>query len=490
MTDHEVVIGLEVHSQLLTRSKMYCSCSSDYQDAGPNTVVCEVCMGMPGVLPVVNRRAVELVIATGLALDCTISENTKFDRKNYPYPDLMKGYQISQYDEPVALGGRLGVEVDGHETTIGITRVHLEEDTARLLHRDGPNGGYSLLDVNRAGVPLMEIVSEPDIRSPEEARSYLTTLHTILRYIGVSTANMEEGSFRCDANISIRPVGDEELGTKVEVKNMNSFRSVYNALRFESERQTRLAAEGGRIVQETRGWVDERGVTVSQRIKEGVDDYRYFPEPDLPPIVIERGWIEEVHGRLPELPTARRSRYIDDYGLSDYDARLLTASKATADFFEAALLSRPLEGEALEKAAKSVGNWVLGELARLLNTSGESVDQARFEPGQLMELLELVDAGTLSTGMARTVFEEMFETGAPPKRIAEERGLVQISDADAVQPAVVEAVSDNPGPVADYLAGKEVAMKFLVGQVMKITRGKANPQLVAEMLKDKLESMR
>ena len=341
---YEAVIGLEVHSQLLTNSKMFCSCRSGYQDAPPNTVVCEVCMGMPGVLPVINRRAVELVIQTGLALDCTIGRYTRFDRKNYPYPDLMKGYQISQYDQPIAANGRLLVEVDGTSRPVGITRVHLEEDVARLAHRNGSGGeAYSLLDINRAGVPLMEIVSEPDMRTPEEARSYLTFLRSIIRYIGASKANMEEGSFRCDANISIRPEGATELGTKVEVKNMNSLRSVYNALDYEKERQTRLAEAGERIVQETRGWVEGRDVTVSQRTKEYDSDYRYFPEPDLPPVAIDPEWVEEVRSRLPELPQARRARFVEEYGLPAYDAGLLTASKATADFFEAVMNVRPLD---------------------------------------------------------------------------------------------------------------------------------------------------
>ena len=470
---------------------MFCSCGAVYQDAEPNTMVCEVCMGMPGVLPVINRRAVELVIATGLALDCTISEYTRFDRKNYPYPDLMKGYQISQYDQPIATNGKFAVEGNGHVRVIGITRVHLEEDTARLLHRHERNGGgYSLLDVNRAGVPLMEIVSEPDLRSPEESRSYLTTLHSVLRYIDASTANMEEGSFRCDANISIRPRGSEKLGTKVEVKNMNSFRSVFNALEFEMERQTRLVREGRRIVQETRGWVEDRQVTASQRTKEYASDYRYFPEPDLPPVVIDRTWIEAVRGSLPELPAARKARFVEELGLSTYDAGLMTASRATADFFEAVLRVRPLEGEALRHLAKSVSNWMLGELARLTKATGVAVEHIKVRPGNLLELLDLIDSGTLSTSMARSVFQEMFRTGAPAGRIVDEGGMAQLSDADAVRPAVEEAVSSNPDPVSDYLSGKETAIRFLVGQVMKITRGQANPRLAAELLKDKLESMR
>ena len=488
---YEAVIGLEVHSQLLTNSKMFCSCRSGYQDAPPNTVVCEVCMGMPGVLPVINRRAVELVIQTGLALDCTIGRYTRFDRKNYPYPDLMKGYQISQYDQPIAANGRLLVEVDGTSRPVGITRVHLEEDVARLAHRNGPGGEpYSLLDINRAGVPLMEIVSEPDMRTPEEARSYLTSLRSIIRYIGASKANMEEGSFRCDANISIRPEGATELGTKVEVKNMNSLRSVYNALGYEKERQTRLAEAGERIVQETRGWVEGRDVTVSQRTKEYDSDYRYFPEPDLPPVAIDPEWVKEVRSRLPELPQARRARFVEEYGLPAYDASLLTASKATADFFEAVMSVRPLDRGARQRLAKSASNWTLGELARLLNAAGGKIEDIVFQPGHLVELLDLIDAGTLSTGMAKSVFEEMFKTGSPPERIARKGGMVQISEAADVQPAVDEAVANNPKAVADYLAGKDTAVRFLVGQVMKRTKGKANPQLTSDLLAKKLESMR
>ena len=489
--NYETVIGLEVHSQLLTRSKMFCSCGAGYQDAPPNTMVCEVCLGMPGVLPVINRRAVELVIATGLSLECTISGYTKFDRKNYPYPDLMKGYQISQYDQPVATGGGLSVESNGAEKRVGITRVHLEEDVAKLAHETDPDGtSYSLLDVNRSGVPLMEIVSEPDMRSAEEARSYLTRLRTIIRYIEVSTANMEEGNFRCDANISVRPEGSKELGAKVEVKNMNSFRSVFDALEYEVDRQVTMARAGERIVQETRGWVDDRRVTVSQRTKEGASDYRYFPEPDLPPLAIAPEWVEEVRARLPELPQARKTRFVEQYGLPLYDADLLTATKSSADFFEQTLKSSPVNGNSQQKLAKSVSNWMLGELARLLNTTGIGIDDVRIEPGYLIELIGLVDEGTLSIAMARTVFEEMFETGEAPKSIAQEKGLVQISDVDSVQPAIDEALAGNPDPVADYLAGKEAAMRFLVGQVMKITRGKANPQIAARLVKEKLESMR
>ena len=488
--NYEVVIGLEVHSQLLTKSKMFCSCGADYQDASPNTMVCEVCMGMPGVLPVINRRAVELVIATGLALECSISRETKFDRKNYPYPDLMKGYQISQYDQPIAKNGKLTVQVDEGEKTVGITRVHLEEDVAKLLHRNGSNGdGYSLLDINRAGVPLMETVSEPDMRSPDEAKAYLTTLHTILRYIGASTANMEEGSFRCDANISVRPEGADELGAKVEVKNMNSFRSVHAALEYETGRQIRMAREGERIEQETRGWVDDRGVTVSQRSKEYASDYRYFPEPDLPLVVIEPGWVDEIRATLPELPQAKKARFIDQYGLPSYDAGLLTTSKGTADFFETVLEAGSGSPET-RPWAKSVSNWMLGEVARLLNETGTEIQHIKVKPQHLAELIELVEAGTLSNNMAKTVFEEMFATGRPPKELADEQGMVQLSEEVSVRPAVEEAVSANEEAVADYLNGKDRAMGYLIGQVMRITKGKANPQVASKLVKETLEARR
>ena len=487
--DFEAVIGLEVHAQLLTRSKMFCGCSAEYQDAPPNAVVCPVCMGMPGVLPVINRKAVEHVIRTGLALGCEIAEYTKFDRKNYPYPDLMKGYQISQYDMPLAANGALRIEADGAERTVGVTRVHLEEDVAKLLHRTETFGeGYSLLDVNRAGTPLMEIVGEPDLRSAEEARAYLTELHSILRYIGASAANMEEGNFRCDANISVRRRGDEALGVKVEVKNMNSFRAVFRALEYEAIRQVEVVEGGGRVVQETRGWVETEGKTVSQRVKEGASDYRYFPEPDLPPLEISRGWVSEIAESLPELPRARRERFVGALGLPEYDAALLTASRETADYYEAALAAK---GEAPSaEFAKSVSNLMLGEMARLLNLSGESISDVKIAPPRLAELQTMVDDGTLSATMAKTVFEKMFESGRAPREIARSEGLAQISDESAVESAVADAIAANPEAAQAYLDGKRQAMGFLIGQVMKATRGKANPRIASRIAQEKLEAMR
>ena len=454
-------------------------------------MVCPVCMGMPGVLPVINERSVEYVVRTGLALGCSIAGYTKFDRKNYPYPDLMKGYQISQYDQPIASNGCLVIDADGGQKSIGVTRVHLEEDVAKLFHRTDPGGeAYSLLDINRAGVSLMEIVSEPDMRSPEEARGYLTQIQTILRYINVSSANMEEGNFRCDANISIRPRGTEELGPKVEIKNMNSFRAVFRALEYEVGRQNRAVREGERIVQETRGWDDASGTTFSQRIKEAENDYRYFPEPDLPPLLLDEAWVDEIRQSLPELPRAKAQRFIEQYGLSSYDTGLLTSSKATADYFESVVQAGEVSREQTASFAKSAGNWILVELARLQNQAGVGIEELKISSRDFADLLKMIDDGTLSASMAKTVFEDMFESGRAPKDIAEVSGLVQISDVDSIRSAVDDAVSANPKPVTEYLEGKETAIRFLVGQVMKITRGKANPQMANELLKEKLESLK
>ena len=487
---YESVIGLEIHSQLLTKSKMFCSCNSNYQNAPPNSMICEICMGMPGVMPVANRRAIELVIATGLALDCKIADETKFDRKNYPYPDLMKGYQISQYDKPVAINGHISISDEGKEKIIGITRVHLEEDVAKLQHVDDSSGQYSLLDINRSGVPLMEIVSEPDMRSPEEARLYLSEIHSILRYIEASAANMEEGSFRCDANISIRPIGTEKLGTKVEIKNMNSFRAVYTALTYEKQRQIQLIEEDGEIKQETRGWLDDKEITVSQRSKEQASDYRYFPEPDLPMITINTAWVNTIEQTLPELPQKRAERFTNSYNLSLDDAKSLTISKQKADFFESVIKEKEQIGIVTKELAKSICNWVLGEMTRLLNNSSTNIENTKISPSQLMDLIQLVETGRLSTGMARTVFEKMFVSGESPTAISDKLGLVQISDTSIVEKAVSEVIDNNSKPVADFLNGKDTALKFLVGQVMKKTKGNANPKIVGEILTEKLNSLK
>ena len=480
---YETVIGLEVHSQLLTTSKMFCPCGSDYQDSEPNTRVCPVCMGMPGVLPVVNKKAVDLVIKTGLALNCSISPETKFDRKNYPYPDLMKGYQISQFDIPIALSGNLAIQVgDAEERQIGITRVHLEEDVAKLIHRKEPYGdSYSLLDINRAGVPLMEIVSEPDMRSPEEANEYLTNLHSIIRFVETSTANMEEGSFRCDANISIRPVGSEELGAKVEIKNVNSFRSVFRALKHEETRQRKLLESGQTIEQETRGWSDERGTTLSQRTKEYAADYRYFPEPDLPPILISRDWVKKIQTQIPELPSAKKERYIEVLGLSEYDASVMIADKEATVLFETSLpfLSQSMNSK---EAAKTVANWINVDLNRMKNEHKSTWNEIKIEPEELAKLVLLVDAGKISNSMAKAVFDEMFINGGDPNKISEDKGLSQINDTESIQNVVSEILLENPSAVEDYLDGKDSAVRFLVGQVMKKTKGQANPQVASEMV--------
>ncbi len=486
--NYETIIGLEVHAQLRTKSKMFCRCRADYANAPPNTYVCPVCLGLPGVLPTINQQALEYTIMTALASNCAISEYTKFDRKNYPYPDLMKGYQISQYDAPVGHNGWLTIEVDGQKKKVGITRVHLEEDVAKLLHRTSPGGeAYSLVDVNRSGVPLMEVVGEPDLRSPEEARQYLMKLRSLLQYLDVSTANMEEGSFRCDANVSIRPEGSLEFMTKVEVKNMNSFRAVYRALEYEVKRQTKAAEEGKRLVQETRGWVEEKGITVAQRSKEYAHDYRYFPEPDLPPLVLSRDWVEEIRSKLPELPEARRDRFVAEYGLSLYDANLLTSSKITADYFEACM-TRPPQSLSPKKHAKLVANWIIGEFSHLLNVSNTDIKdmERKVSPVVLFDLLQLISQGVISGSSAKQIFEEMFNTGKTALDVISQQGLSQVSDTGEIEEAVTRAVTVNTQAVADFKAGKGQALKFLVGQVMKATRGRANPQLVIEFLKKKL----
>jgi aspartyl-tRNA(Asn)/glutamyl-tRNA(Gln) amidotransferase subunit B len=482
--EYETIIGLEVHAQLLTKSKMFCRCSSDYANAPPNTHVCPVCMGMPGVLPTINRQAIEYTMMTALALNCPISTYSKFDRKNYPYPDLMKGYQISQYDAPIGGKGWLTIEVDGIIKKIGITRVHQEEDTAKMIHNTSALGeSFSQVDVNRAGVPLMEIVGEPDLRSPEEARRYLIKLRSILQYLGVSTGNMEEGSFRCDANISLRPKGTSEFMPKVEVKNMNSFRAVFRAMEYEVKRQTRIFDEGKRPVQETRGWVEEDGKTVSQRSKEYAHDYRYFPEPDLPPLRIENSWVEEVKAKLPELPEARRDRFISEFGLPLYDANLLTETRDMAEYFESCLKL----GNASPARAKVVSNWMLGEYTRLMNSTNTDIAAAKIVPAELCHLIDLVQKGNISGTSAKMVFEEMFKTGRQADEIIKQQGLAQINDSSEIESAIAQIIAANPRPIADYKAGKTQAIKFLVGQIMKATKGRANAVTAQEMLIKKIE---
>jgi len=485
----ETIIGLEVHAQLLTKSKMFCRCSTDYANAPPNTHVCPVCLGMPGVLPTINQQATEYTIMTALALNCTISDYTKFDRKNYPYPDLMKGYQISQYDAPFGHGGWLIVEVNGNKNKVGITRVHLEEDVAKLIHRTPPGGeSYSLVDVNRAGVPLMEIVGEPDLHSPEEARQYLIKLRGILQYLGVSTGNMEEGSFRCDANISLRPENSSEFTAKVEIKNMNSFKAVYQALDYEDKRQRKAAEEGRRLVQETRGWVEAKGKTVSQRSKEYAHDYRYFPEPDLPPIVLSREWVEEIRSQLPELPEARRNRFITEYNLPLYDANLLTSSKTMADYLEDSHETEEYKKLPQHKAAKEVSNWLLGPVSGIMNANNIDINEfrERVTPKQLSRLI-LASHSAINISTAKSMLWEMFNTGKDPDTLLKEGERGQISDTQEIEEAVTQVIMANAQAVADYKAGKTQSLTFLIGQVMRNTNGRANPKLVNELLKKKLE---
>jgi aspartyl-tRNA(Asn)/glutamyl-tRNA(Gln) amidotransferase subunit B len=482
--EYETIIGLEVHAQLLTRSKMYCRCSADYASAPPNTHVCPICLGMPGVLPTMNQQAIEFTMMTALVLNCSINPYSKFDRKNYPYPDLMKGYQISQYDAPIGAKGWLDIDIDGVKKKVGITRVHLEEDVAKMIHHTSEFGeSHSLVDVNRAGSPLMEIVGEPDLRSPEEARQYLIKLRSILQYLGVSTGNMEEGSFRCDANISIRPANTSEFGPKVEVKNMNSFRAVFRAMEYEAKRLRQMAAEGKVPPQETRGWVDEEGKTVSQRSKEYAHDYRYFPEPDLPPLSIDNAWVDRVRAKLPELPEARRDRFMQQYGLPLYDANLLIESKAVAEYYENCLKL----GDASPSRSKTVSNWMLGEFSRLLKATNTEIQNTKVSPQELCHLIDLVQKGALSGTSAKTVFEEMFKTGKQADDVVKLQGLSQITDTHEIESAIENIIESNPQPVADYKAGKTQALKFLVGQIMKATRGRANAAQAQELLIKKIE---
>ncbi len=474
--DYETIIGLEVHAQLLTGSKMFCSCNANYTEAEPNSHVCPVCLGMPGVLPVINQKAVEYAMLSALALNCTVSEYTKFDRKNYNYPDLMKGYQISQYDFPIGKHGWLTIDINGNRKQVNITRVHLEEDVAKLHHEHH----YSRVDVNRAGLPLMEIVSEPEISSPEEARDYLMKLHSILRYLGVSTCNMEDGSFRCDANISIRPIGCKELMAKVEVKNMNSFKAVYQALEYESRRQRKAVKEGEPIFQETRGWLDEKGETVSQRSKECADDYRYFPEPDLPPLIIDKTWIAKIKEKLPELPEARKNRFVAQYGLLLHDASVLTGSLKMADYFEECV---KLAGKERAKAATT---WILGDLSRLLNASGTGIGDTKVRPEHIADIIKLTGKNTISGPAAKTIIEETFHTGKSVDDIINDKDLRQVNDISEIQDLIKQAINDNPKAISDYRAGKEQALMFITGQVVKATSGRANPVAVKEILIEEL----
>lgn len=475
---YEVVIGLEVHTELKTESKIFCGCSTKF-GSEQNTNVCPVCLGLPGVLPVLNEKVVDFAVRTGLALNCKILPFSKFDRKNYYYPDLPKNFQTSQSDLPIAVNGYLDIEVNGETKRIGITRVHMEEDAGKLVHAGTiARSDYALVDYNRTGVPLLEIVSEPDIRSAEEAKAYLEKLKAILQYIDVSDCKMEEGSLRCDANISLRPMGATQLGTKAELKNMNSFRSVQRGIEYEVERQAEILDEGGRVIQETRSWDDGKGITISMRSKEQAHDYRFFPEPDLVPVVVDPARVEEIRSNLPELPDARKVRLVNSHGLSSYDAEVLTASRAMADYFDQVVK--------LGADAKAAANWLMGDLSKHLNAGEVTIDQCLVTPELLAGLLALLDKGTISSKIAKTVFEEMWISGKTAETIVQEKGLVQISDEGAIVAVVEAVIAASPQSVADYQAGKERAIGFLVGQVMKQTKGRANPELVNKLLRERM----
>jgi aspartyl-tRNA(Asn)/glutamyl-tRNA(Gln) amidotransferase subunit B len=473
--EYEGVIGLEVHAELKTESKLFCGCSTEF-GAEPNTQTCPVCLGLPGVLPVLNEKALQYTVKVGLALGCEVSPFSKFDRKNYFYPDLPKDFQISQYDKPICRGGALEFSCDGERRKVGLIRVHLEEEAGKLIHfPDGESG----VDFNRVGIPLLEIVSKPEIRTPDEAYHYLLGLKLLLEYLEVSDCNMEEGSLRCDANVSVRPKGQEELGTQTEIKNMNSFSGVRRALAYEIERQIEVLEGGGKIVRETRRWDPDSQKTISMRSKEWAHDYRYFPEPDLVPIVLEKNWIDEVRATLSELPEARRRRFMEEYGLSEYDAGVLIAQKAFADYYE--------ECARLHDNYKAICNWIMGGVLRELNERKIALHELPITPRMLADMVRMIDEGRITTDIAKTVFAEMAQSGKPPQKIVEERGLSPITDAGEIEQVVEEVIANNPKPVHDYLSGKENVIGFLVGQVMQAARGKADARLVNKILREKLE---
>ena len=479
---YEAVIGLEVHTELQTKTKIFCSCRTSF-GADPNTNVCPVCLGLPGVLPVLNKKVLEYAVRAGLALNCEISRFSKFDRKNYYYPDLPKNFQTSQFDLPICEHGYLDVEVEGEKRRIRITRAHMEEDAGKLVHHGTSitDSDYSLVDYNRTGTPLLEIVSEPDMRSAKEAVAYLEQMRAILQYVGISDCRMEEGSLRCDANVSVRPVGQKELGTKTEIKNINSFKGVERAIEYEAMRQAELLEDGGKVVQETRTWDEKEGVTKSMRTKEEANDYRYFPEPDLVPFTVSDEYIENIRKSLPELPDARKERYMKEFGLSSEDAVFMTNDKATADYFEAAV-----DAGADPKACV---NWLMGEFASQLSTDGIEIAKAPVSAENLAALLKLISKGTISGKIAKKVFATMWKEGGNPEEIVKAQGLVQISDTAELSKLVDEVVGKNPKAVEDFKAGKKKAVGALVGQIMKATKGKANPRVINELLNKKLQSL-
>ena len=480
--EYEPVIGLEVHAQLLTRSKIFCSCSTAFGEE-PNTLTCPVCTGQPGSLPVVNRKAVEYAIKLGLATSCRIAPYSLFARKNYFYPDLPKGYQISMYEHPLAEDGFIEIISQGKKKRVKIIRIHMEEDAGKLKHGETPETeSFSYVDFNRTGVPLVEIVSGPDIRSPQEAGDYLRKLRSILQYLDISSGNMEEGSFRCDANVSVRPKGQKEFGTRTELKNMNSFRHVEKALEYEIKRQIALVEDGEEVVQETRLWDVNQGVTVSMRGKEEAHDYRYFPDPDLVPLKVEEKWVEEIQQSLPELPDDKKERFIKDYGIPEYDAEILTSTKAMANYYEECVRLFP--------EAKTVSNWMMGDLLRELKRDEREIDQFPVTPKHLTEMLLMVKEGTISGKIAKDVFEEMYRTGEEPGKIVKDKGWTQIVDEAEIEKAIKVAMQANPKQVEDYQKGKEKLFGFFVGEVMKQTKGKANPNMVNELLRKKLKGER
>jgi aspartyl-tRNA(Asn)/glutamyl-tRNA(Gln) amidotransferase subunit B len=473
--EFETVIGLEVHAQLKTKTKIFCACSTQF-GAPSNTHTCPVCLGMPGVLPVLNRQVVEYTLRMALATHCAVNPESRFARKNYFYPDLPKGYQISQYELPIAEHGHLDIDVNDQVKRIGITRIHMEEDAGKLIH--DPNRPVSRVDLNRTGVPLMEIVSEPDMRTAEEAGAYLRKLRSIIRYLGIGDGNMEEGSFRCDANVSIRPMGSDTFGTRAEVKNLNSFKNVEKAIRYEVARQRDRIMDGDSVTQETRLWDPGTGRTNAMRGKEEAHDYRYFPDPDLVPLVIDEEWIDSARRALPELPDQKRQRFISEHGLPAYDAEVLTTSRELADYFE--------ETVELCDLAKPASNWIMGSLLGLLNAEGLDIADSPISAKALADLLKLIDKGTISTTIAKTVFEEMAATGKTPQEIVAAKGLEQVDDSDAISAIVEQVLADNPAEVARFKAGNKKLTGFFVGQVMKATKGKANPKVVNQLLAEKL----